>query len=804
MCFLSDPQYSGAPAPGQGGQILPGGGAINPFNPGSAAGQAFSGVGQFNIFNPDSAVGKAANDVAKNLGTGLQAIANDPRKLAAVGIMVAYPGAAAAIGNTLLPASIAASYPTMAAIVGQTALNAATNGGDVKAAVTNALISQGAPQLTKYIADSYATEGISKAVTDWAAKATVDSTIASAMGKDPTSALLFSGAKAATDAVLDKFEIKNSLSMLPKEAASALKAAITAKVMNIDPSQAIAQDLINGAIQSAQGMVKAQNYAKYNKLDTLTEEQLSKISPDTVSDANGIKNFVEDANAQNDGWKDNYEKVLASEQGIKNPQEYRAVENIASGEIGPNVKGSLYSDGRYQPYDEDKPRMPTAEEAKTIKSFFERSDRDVPKNVLDALPTEEKDIDEKIVQKDEPVAKPAVEEPVTSPVEKFEADEPTVGDVPNDSGTKLQKAVDLGKSGDMLGQINMMREIVELPPFNSMDEYNADQRARGKEEVIEPTKDEALPPKTEPGLPSVLPAEPEIKTTLYTKEDMERDEQAEQARRVADFGKDLTGGGNQNLGDVDTKTGFYDPDASGLGAYKYDAQSGTYTYTSDDGSTLTVDGEGKIVGSTPATDSKPPAVEATKPPATKTPQTTPPKPDTGLPSIVPAVIGTGIVGAVVGSNTGTTTTPAVPAAGSNVTLNWNQQEIKKPENGIAYGQKFFDPVFSAAGGGLMALATGGMTGKFTTLGSYSDGGRLLRGPGDGMSDNIPATIANRQPARLADGEFVVPADVVSHLGNGSTDAGAKVLYAMMDRVRKARTGKAKQGKKIMPQKFVPN
>jgi hypothetical protein len=748
MCFLTDPQYSGAPAPGQGGQILPGGGAINPFNPGSAAGQAFSGVGQFNIFNPDSAVGKAANDVAKNLGTGLQAIANDPRKLAAVGIMVAFPGAASAIGNYLLPASVAASYPTMAAIVGQTALNAATNGGDVKAAVTNALISQGAPELVKELSKTYATEGISKAVTDWAAKATVDSTIASAMGKDPTSALLFSGAKAATDAVLDKFEIKNSLSMLPKEASSALKAAITAKVMNIDPSQAIAQDLINSAIKSAQGMVKAQSYAKYNKLDTLTEEQLSKISPDTVSDANGIKNFVEDANAQNAGWKDNYEKFMASEQGIKNPQEYRAVENIASGEIGPNVKGSLYADGRYQPYDEDKPRMPTAEEAKTIKSFFERSDRDVPKNVLDALPTEEKDIDEKIVQKDEPVTKPAVEEPTTN--------------------------------------------------------------SKNREEVIEPTKDEALPPKTEAGLPSVLPAEPEIKTTLYTKEDMERDEQAEQARRVAEFGKDLTGGGNQNLGDVDTKTGFYDPDASGLGAYKYDAQSGTYTYTSDDGSTLTVDGEGKIVGNTPATDSKPPAVEATKPPATKTPQTTPPavappkKPDTGLPSIVPAVIGAGVAGAVIGSNTGTTTSPVVPTTGSNVTLNWNQQEIKKPENGIAYGQKFFDPVFSAAGGGLMALAAGGMAGKFTTLGSYSDGGRLLRGPGDGMSDNIPATIANRQPARLADGEFVVPADVVSHLGNGSTDAGAKVLYAMMDRVRKARTGKAKQGKKIMPQKFVPN
>jgi hypothetical protein len=88
------------------------------------------------------------------------------------------------------------------------------------------------------------------------------------------------------------------------------------------------------------------------------------------------------------------------------------------------------------------------------------------------------------------------------------------------------------------------------------------------------------------------------------------------------------------------------------------------------------------------------------------------------------------------------------------------------------------------------------------LGSYSDGGRMLKGPGDGMSDNIPATIAGKQPARLADGEFVVPADVVSHLGNGSTDAGAKQLYAMMNRVRKARTGNPKQGKQIKPAKYM--
>jgi hypothetical protein len=106
-------------------------------------------------------------------------------------------------------------------------------------------------------------------------------------------------------------------------------------------------------------------------------------------------------------------------------------------------------------------------------------------------------------------------------------------------------------------------------------------------------------------------------------------------------------------------------------------------------------------------------------------------------------------------------------------------------------------VESAAQGGIMQ-ASG-------HLGGYAAGGqpRLLSGPGDGMSDNIPATIANKQPARLADGEFVVPADVVSHLGNGSTNAGSKKLHNMMTNVRKARTGNPKQGKQINPNRFMP-
>ena len=88
------------------------------------------------------------------------------------------------------------------------------------------------------------------------------------------------------------------------------------------------------------------------------------------------------------------------------------------------------------------------------------------------------------------------------------------------------------------------------------------------------------------------------------------------------------------------------------------------------------------------------------------------------------------------------------------------------------------------------------------LASVAPKGMYLGGPTDGMADQIPATIDNRQPAALSDGEFVIPADVVSHLGNGNSDAGAQQLYGMMDKIRKARTGSTEQGKQINPQKFL--
>jgi hypothetical protein len=107
-----------------------------------------------------------------------------------------------------------------------------------------------------------------------------------------------------------------------------------------------------------------------------------------------------------------------------------------------------------------------------------------------------------------------------------------------------------------------------------------------------------------------------------------------------------------------------------------------------------------------------------------------------------------------------------------------------------------------------SFAAGGYAlGGLGSLGGYSDGGRLLKGPGDGVSDSIPATIGRKQqPARLADGEFVIPARIVSELGNGSTDAGAKKLYAMMDRVQRARgktTGKNKVAANSRADKYLP-
>lgn len=79
----------------------------------------------------------------------------------------------------------------------------------------------------------------------------------------------------------------------------------------------------------------------------------------------------------------------------------------------------------------------------------------------------------------------------------------------------------------------------------------------------------------------------------------------------------------------------------------------------------------------------------------------------------------------------------------------------------------------------------------------------LRGPGDGMDDLIPATIEGEQDVLLSDGEFIVPADVVSGLGNGSSDAGARALEEMMSRVRTSRNGSSEQPAQVPQEEVMP-
>jgi len=163
-----------------------------------------------------------------------------------------------------------------------------------------------------------------------------------------------------------------------------------------------------------------------------------------------------------------------------------------------------------------------------------------------------------------------------------------------------------------------------------------------------------------------------------------------------------------------------------------------------------------------------------------------------------------LLAALAASRSGGDSKAAVQSGIPSLALARTKADLDAKRRAGSGAQRYYnDPgVGRAMGGPINAFAGGGIS----SLGGYSDGGRLLRGPGDGVSDSIPATIGKKQPARLADGEFVVPARIVSELGNGSTEAGARKLYEMMDRVQKARrktTGKNAVARNTRAHKLLP-
>jgi hypothetical protein len=273
-------------------------------------------------------------------------------------------------------------------------------------------------------------------------------------------------------------------------------------------------------------------------------------------------------------------------------------------------------------------------------------------------------------------------------------------------------------------------------------------------------------------------------------------------------GSSYTGGGNKKLvfdddsepgssGGSSGSTGVAKKDD--LGAYKgstYDDSGGTKTKVDDKGNVILPDGT-KV---TPGGVVVPPGTPTPKTPTTptKTDTTKPAGKDNNMLMMMLALMAMMNKG---GGSTG--------SGGTIPSLQANRSQLPyAPVPGAAAarpgagGVNYFSPTSytqKAAGGGMMY---GG--GGLSDLGGYSDGGRLLKGPGDGVSDSIPATIGGKQPARLATGEFVVPARVVSELGNGSTDAGAKRLYDMMDRVQKARRKTKNVAADTKAHKYLPS
>jgi hypothetical protein len=277
-------------------------------------------------------------------------------------------------------------------------------------------------------------------------------------------------------------------------------------------------------------------------------------------------------------------------------------------------------------------------------------------------------------------------------------------------------------------------------------------------------------------------------------------------------------GGTGNPYDYETSTNpFLGPTTT------YNPSSGTYTQVFDDGSTLVTDGAGNVVRSTNATDG--PGISdsiakifgsiGANAGKLLTGMFKKPNGETDWAKV--ATLGGGLMG-LLGSGGGGSQPSGYQGKIPQYTATREQLPMTDTDRvpGSA-GRRYFSdltdatppppapapapetpatpaapaeppPENSAAGGGLMQLAKG----------------RYLRGHTDGMEDKLRTTIEGKDPAALSHGEFVVPADVVSHLGNGNSDAGAKRLYQMMDRIRQARTGTKQQGKQIQADKYLPS
>jgi hypothetical protein len=218
-------------------------------------------------------VGDSFSDVVEKGFAIVDGILSDPKKLISVGIAIAFPGAAAALGSQL------GLYGTAATIAGNTIIGTITNGGNVEEAVKSAVISAGAQGLTNTLKTEFVTEGISKTLTDIAAQTTANATVAALMGKDPTSALLFGGVKAASQLISDNFfessPQKDAYDKLPDAVKNSITAAVTASLTGGDVVGATAKSLVDSAVRAMSSGVALQQSAIEKGLQPFEADEIA-------------------------------------------------------------------------------------------------------------------------------------------------------------------------------------------------------------------------------------------------------------------------------------------------------------------------------------------------------------------------------------------------------------------------------------------------------------------------------------------------------------------------------------------------
>jgi len=628
---------------------LPGLGAANPLNSDSAVGKAVKDLGALNVFNPDTPAGKVASNIVADIG-------KDPVKWAAYAVAIA-AGQPQLIPYISGVAKVTSknSSPEEWLTEGVKAY-AIQAGGDWVAKNVAGL----GPQTDITTGQTFAGTGV-RGATDSAMAARVAANSARGMyvaaaRKGSTD---INGAQIITNALTND-GLNLAMAQIPgwdTLSKGEQNTAVNAFKVAFNKDESAAYQLLNQGFEGAYKAAEREaSKLGYNTLDSQVKaydtvykygsaedrellnkteqdyktaqtrrEELSdawsKAMGDPVAQAAIDKEMSDMADLQNRsarslqelpsevvaakeaGWNSLQESRDATQVGIAdpktwkdfnevgatNPNDYEQKKTFQYGDVfGTGEQVTLYADGRVKDSDDAAPRAPTAAEARYIESMYEVAGwGDTPQTVLDALPKDTGATKEPDVVKDLTNAGLHDDLDDTDLTKVVGGTDTLTGGTGTDTLTggtgtdtltggagtdtltggagtdttqttpppdeRLSEAINKGKAGDLLGQINLQREIVGLPKFNSIEEYEA-----------------------------------------Y--------EDAEQAKRVAEFGKDLTGGGNQNLGNVNTKTDFYDENSTGTGAYKYDPTSGTYTYTSDDGSTLTLDGDGNLVGSTEKTD----------------------------------------------------------------------------------------------------------------------------------------------------------------------------------------------------------